>query len=82
MAKDYFLDDPNLDKVLKVVMALAREAYVTRDRMALIERKLNEQGILSTEQLDAFQPTAEEQQQIEKDRDEFIAALLGPIVEK
>ncbi len=82
MAKDFFLDDPNLDRVLKVVIALAREAYVTRDRMLLIEKKLNEQGILSSEQLDTFEPTAAEQREIEKNRDEFIATLLGPIIEK
>ena len=82
MAKDYFLDDPNLDKVMKVVMALAREAYVTRDRMQLIEKKLAEQGLLSSDQLDRFEPTPEEQAEIHRKRDEFIANLLGPIVEK
>lgn len=81
MAKDYFLDHPTVDKVMKVVMALAREAYVTRDRLALIEKTLNEKGVLYTKDLDDFQPTEEEQAVINQRRDEFVDNLLKPIVE-
>lgn len=80
MAKDYFLDDPIVDKVMKVVMALAREAYVTRDRLALIEKKLDEKGVVYSADLDEFQPTDEEQAAINQRRDEFINSILEPLV--
>ena len=81
MAKDYFLGDPIVDKVMKVVMALASETYVTRDRLALIERKLNEKGVVYSEDLDNYQPTDEEQAEVDRRRDEFVSSILKPITE-
>ncbi len=81
MAKDYFLGDPIVDKVMKVVMALASETYVTRDRLALIEKKLNEKGVVYSEDLDSYQPTDEEQAAIDQRRDEFVSSILKPIIE-
>ena len=80
MAKDYFLDDPIVDKVMKVVMALAREAYVTRDRLALIEKKLDEKGVVYSADLDDYNPTDEEQAAINERRDEFVNSILEPLV--
>ena len=80
MAKDYFLDDPIVDKVMKVVMALAREAYVTRDRLALIEKTLDEKGVLYSADLDNYNPTEEEQAAINERRDEFVNSILEPLV--
>jgi hypothetical protein len=81
MAKDYFLDHPNIDKVMKVVMALAQETYVNRDRLALVEKILDDQGVLRREDLDRYQPSDDEQRAIEARRDDFVASILRPIVE-
>lgn len=82
MAKDYFLDDPIVDKVMKVVMALAREAYVTRDRLALIEKKLDEQGVVYSADLENYNPTDAEQATINQRRDEFVNSILEPLIEE
>ena len=79
-SKDFYLGDQNIDRVMKVVIALAREAYVTRDRLALIERKLDEQGIVSSDWLDQFSPSEDEQKEIDVRRDEFVASILRPLV--
>ncbi len=81
MAKDYFLDHPSIDKVMKVVMALAQETYVNRDRLALVEKILDDQGVLRREDLDRYQPNDDEQRAIEARRDDFVASILRPIVE-
>jgi hypothetical protein len=81
MAKDYFLDHPNIDKVMKVVMALAQETYVNRDRLALVEKILDDQGVLRREDLDRYQPSDDEQRAIEARRDDFVTSILRPIVE-
>ena len=81
VAKDYFLDHPTVDKVMKVVMALARETYVTRDRLALIEKTLDEKGVVYSKDLDEYQPTDEEQAAINQHRDEFVDSILKPLVE-
>lgn len=82
MIKDYYLDHPVVDRVMKVVIALARETYVMHDRMALIEKKLDEKGVLTRADLDEFQPTAADQVEIDKRRDEFIATILAPITKE
>ncbi len=79
-SKDFFLGDQNIDRVLNVVIALAREAYVTKDRLALIEQKLDEQGIVSSEALDLFKPTEAEEEEIKLRRDDFVASILRPLV--
>ena len=80
MAKDYFLDHPTVDKVMKVVMALAQEAYITRDRLALIEKKLDENGVVYSKDLDEYEPTEAEQAVINQRRDEFVDSILKPLV--
>lgn len=79
MIKDYYLDHPVIDKVMKVVIALARETYVMYDRMALIEKKLDEKGVLTRADLDTYEASPAEQTEIDKRRDAFIANILGPI---
>lgn len=81
MAKDYFLDHPSIDKVMKVVMALAQETYVNRDRLALVEKILDDQGVLRREDLNRYEPNDDEQRAIEARRDDFVASILRPIVE-
>jgi len=81
-SKDFFLGDPMLDRVMKVVMAVARENYVTKDRLALVEKKLSEQGILSIESIDSFSPSPDEEAEIKKRRDEYVSSILRPLVKE
>jgi hypothetical protein len=62
-------------------MALAQETYVNRDRLALVEKILDDQGVLRREDLDRYQPSDDEQRAIEARRDDFVASILRPIVE-
>lgn len=80
--KDYYLDHPVIDKVMKVVIALARETYVMYDRMALIEKKLDEKGVLTRADLDNYVATDEDQKEINKRRDAFVANILAPITKE
>lgn len=81
MAKDYFLDDdPAIDRVMKVVVALARETYVLKDRLGIVERKLDEKGVVSRADIDDFKPTPEEEKEILAARDAFVEDVISPIV--
>ncbi len=81
MAKDYFLDeDPAIDRVMKVVVALARETYVLKDRLGIVERKRDEKGVLTRADLDEFKPNEEEEKEILAARDAFVEDVLSPIV--
>ena len=81
MAKDYFLDeDPAVDRVMKVVVSLARETYVLKDRLGIVERKLDEKGVVTRADLDSYKPTPEEEKEILAARDAFVEDVLSPIV--
>jgi hypothetical protein len=70
-----FFADPALDRAFGVVMALATEVYVLRDRVAALEAQLAARGAIDRAQLDAA-PTPEEQAARAADRDEFVAHLM------
>ena len=81
MGKDYFLDDdPAVDRVMKVVVALARETYVLKDRLGIVERKLDEKGVVTRADLDSYKPTPDEEKEILAARDAFVEDVLSPIV--
>lgn len=80
MSKDSFFEHPSIDKIMKVTMALAGELYVTRDRLRALELELERLGSLRRETLDKFSVTPEEENEIKKARDDFIATILRPII--
>jgi len=63
--RPYFFDDPAVERVLNISMAIATEVAVVRERMDTIERLLEAKGILHQSEIEAFIPTdaqAEERQ--------------------
>ena len=74
-----FFPDPALDRALAIVMALASEVYVLRDRLFAMERQLAQRGALDSEQL-AAAPTPEESAASQADRDAFVAHLMAPVL--
>ena len=74
-----FFDDPAIDRAFGVVMALATEVYVLRDRMRTIERLLDEKGVLSRGEVDR-EPTPEAVQADASDRQAFVAGLMQPLL--
>lgn len=81
MPKDYFLgNEPSVDRVMKVVIALARETYVLKDRLGIVERKLDEKGVVTRADLDDYKPTADDEKEILVTRDVFVESILSPIV--
>lgn len=71
--------DPAIDRTLGVVMALATEVYVLRDRMHALESQLAQRGALDIAQLSA-EPSAEEAAARAADRDAFVAHLMDNLM--
>lgn len=78
MAEEKYLGDPMLDRMMKVMMALARELYVTRDRLEVVERLLEARGSLSRADIEAYVPDAAAEAEIIAARDSYVARLLEP----
>ena len=74
-----FFPDPAVDRVLGVVMALATEVYVLRDRTRALEAQLAARGLLDGAALDA-EPDVAARALIRADRDAFVEHLMQPLM--
>lgn len=74
-----FFEDPALDRAFGVVMALATEVYVLRDRVRALETALANSGAIDAEAL-AAEPGPEEVAAAAADRDAFVAHLMGNLL--
>jgi len=74
-----FFPDPNVDRVLGVVLELAAEVYVLRDRVQTLELALERRGGLTRDELDRYEPTEAEHAQRLAEREALIARILAPM---
>jgi hypothetical protein len=76
-----FFADPAVDTLARVVVELAAETWVQRDRIRVLETILGQRGAIDPGLVETYQPSAEELQRTLKERDAFVARLLSPILE-
>ncbi len=69
-----------LDRLMGVVMALAAEVYILRDRNEVLEAILTEAGVLQPDALENYQLSPQARQTQIKERDAFVARVLSPIL--
>jgi hypothetical protein len=69
-------DDPAIDALLSIVLSLGSEVYVLRDRVRIIEKMLEAKGAISRADIEAYKPTPEEEEEIRKEADAFMARLF------
>jgi hypothetical protein len=80
VAEQGFLGDAMLDRVMLVVMNLAEELYVARDRLQVLERLLEDKGILAPDEAETFVPDADLAARMKTFRDAYVARLLDGAV--
>ena len=51
-----YFSDPDVDRVLGIVMAMAGEVAVTAERLDTLERMLDQKGLLALDELAAYRP--------------------------
>jgi hypothetical protein len=51
-----YFEDPAIDRTLSIVLAVAGEVSVLRERLDTIERLLDAKGAISRADIDAYQP--------------------------
>lgn len=74
--RPYFFDDPNVDKVIAMVMGLAGEVAVMRDRLDTLERLLERQGGVSRDEIDGYRPDPT----VEAERAAWRETFLGEVL--
>jgi len=72
-----FFDDPALDRVMAMVMTLAAELHVTRDRLAIVEMLLEAGQPVTREALDTFQPDPTQRAALDTARQQFSETLMA-----
>jgi hypothetical protein len=77
---EYF-GSPHVSKLVDLVLQLATDLHVTSQRLRALELQLVREGTLQAGQLDAFAPDAQEQQVLDRVRDELMGRLLRIITE-
>lgn len=82
MAQNEFFDDPAIDRMLQTIVSLSRELYVTRDRLAVLERMLESKGIVTGQELEGIVLDLNETREIEEERNRFIASIFDPMITK
>ena len=74
-----FLGNPILDNLLSTVMQLSAELWADRRRNLIIQRLLTEKGITS-EMIETYVPTDEENAAWEAERNRYIEAVMSPML--
>lgn len=74
--RPYFFDDPAVERVLSITMAVATEVAVLRERMDTIERLIEAGTPVSKANIDAFKPSDD----AARERQEWHAAYIARIM--
>src|SRR5215470_3170324 len=77
-----FFADPQIDKLMAIVMALAGEVSVLRERLDTIERLAESKGLFSHQEVEAYRPNAHVAEEREQWRAEYIARILRIVHEE
>ncbi len=71
-----YFDDPQLDKLLGIVLALAGEVSVLRERLDTLERLAQAKSLFSIEDIETYQPDDRVAKEREQWRADYIARVL------
>ena len=75
--RPYFFDDPAVERVLNITMAIGMELGVARERVDTLERLLEEKGILTREEIENYTPTSKT---IETERQQWHSEYISRIM--
>lgn len=74
--RPYFFDDPNIDRLLAMLMSLAGEISVLRDRLDTHERLAEKRTWSAYKEVEAFEPSQEVMDWRDKSRADYLDRIL------
>lgn len=77
-----YLDNPESDKLLAIILALMEEVSVLHERMDTVERLLEAKGLIAVADSETYEPDEKVALEREKWRQEYIARVLRILEEK
>lgn len=74
--RPWFLENQDAERVMNIVMALAQEVSVMRQRLDTVERLLETRGVITRADIEAFTPSRAQADERGAWNQEFIARVL------
>ncbi|MDG2244413.1 MAG: hypothetical protein P8L66_13090 [Rhodospirillaceae bacterium] len=74
--RPYFFDDPAVERVLSITMAVATELAVTRERLDTVERLLEAGKSVTKANIDAYRPDDDASKERQQWHADYIARIL------
>lgn len=71
-----YFEHPETDKLLAMLLAVAEEVSVLRDRLDTVERLAQSKGLLSQAEIEAYQPDPHAATEREQRRAAYIARIM------
>ena len=72
-----FLGNPLMDDMMTTLVALGAEVWASRRRVRIIEFLMEKKGAVTKDMVEAYVPTAEEEAELQAERDAFIKIAYG-----
>ena len=77
--RPHFFDDPQIDKLLAIIMALAGEVSVLRERLDTLERLAEAKGVVSRHEIEAYRADGSAATERERWRADYLERILRVI---
>jgi hypothetical protein len=77
-----YFSDPAIDKLLAMVVVLAQELSVTRERLATVERLIESHGLFKRADIDGYELDDAQAQERSREQQDFIARLLRTLIQE
>jgi hypothetical protein len=71
-----FFDDPAIDHVVAMLLALSSEVWSLRERVFVIEKVADESGLDLSAAVEAYQLSGDQQAALSQQRQEFIERVM------
>lgn len=77
-----FFDDPAIDQLLGMMLAVSAELSVTRDRLDTVERLLASKGLVAGGEIEGFRPDAQVAGERKRRHEEYLQRILRIVREE
>jgi hypothetical protein len=77
-----FLQDPVVDALVEVVVELGAETWITRRRMLVLERVMASQGLLTSELIETYTPSSEDEALWRQERDRMLKSVYAALARR
>ena len=69
--------EARIDKLTEALFYVSSEVWATRDRQAVLERLLTDNGLIAPDLVDSYRPDTALAKTLETEREVFVANMLG-----